>query len=174
MNPFLARLRSGSMSASLIGHFQGIHPRQCRCRSRARASLWTRHQGPSSMGFEGEVEQSWARPCRRGNGLGGVTETVIKIARWPALGRSRCRHRAATACPAGVGNSRINLRETAYRSYQTDTRRRPPRARTSCLVRQIKNGALRAKARKRSQPFPDRSRINTCAENLKRFGGKAL
>jgi len=107
-------------------------------------------------------------------GLGGVTETVIKIARWPALGRSRCRHRAATACPAGVGNSRINLRETAYRSYQTDTRRRPPRARTSCLVRQIKNGALRAKARKRSQPYPDRSRINTCAENLKRFGGKAL
>jgi hypothetical protein len=29
---------------------------------------------------------------------------------------------------------------------------------------------LRANARKRSQPFPDRSRITTCAGNLKRLG----
>jgi hypothetical protein len=39
-------------------------PLQCRCRSRARASLRTRHQGPSIMGFEDEVEQSFGRPCR--------------------------------------------------------------------------------------------------------------
>src|SRR5262245_11477647 len=40
----------------------------CRCRSRARASLRTRHQGPSIMGFEDEVEQSYGRPCRHCNG----------------------------------------------------------------------------------------------------------
>ena len=41
---------------------------QCRCRLRARASLRNRHQGPSSMGFEDEVEQSFGRPCRQTNG----------------------------------------------------------------------------------------------------------
>src|SRR5712672_3132338 len=40
-------------------------PPQCRCRSRARASLRNRHQGPSSMGFEDEAEQSFRRPCRQ-------------------------------------------------------------------------------------------------------------
>src|SRR5258706_8840563 len=40
-------------------------PPQCRCRSRARASLRNRHQGPSSMGFEDEAEQSFGRPCRQ-------------------------------------------------------------------------------------------------------------
>src|SRR5437016_13975134 len=39
-------------------------PLQRRCRSRARASLRNRHQGPSIMGFEDEVEQSYRRPCR--------------------------------------------------------------------------------------------------------------
>src|ERR1700737_1334490 len=39
-------------------------PLQCRCRSRARASLRNRHQGPSIMGFEDEVEQSYRRPYR--------------------------------------------------------------------------------------------------------------
>src|SRR6516165_3957983 len=53
---------------SRVKHFQAIPPLQCRCRSRARASLRTRHQGPSIMGFEDEVEQSFGRPCRRGNG----------------------------------------------------------------------------------------------------------
>src|SRR6202162_846460 len=43
-------------------------PLQCRCRSRARASLRNRHQGPSIMGFEDEVEQSIGRPCRQTNG----------------------------------------------------------------------------------------------------------
>src|SRR5262249_56805355 len=38
------------------------------CRLRARASLRTRRQGPSSMGFEDEVEQSFGRPCRQTNG----------------------------------------------------------------------------------------------------------
>src|SRR5262249_45878077 len=61
------------MSASLIGRlgsstFRAIHQLQRRCRSRARASLRTRHQGPSIMGFEDEVEQSYGRPCRHCNG----------------------------------------------------------------------------------------------------------
>jgi hypothetical protein len=43
-------------------------PLQCRCRSRARASLRTRHQGPSIMGFEDEAEQSVGRPCRQCDG----------------------------------------------------------------------------------------------------------
>ena len=44
--------------------FQTNHLPRCRCRSRAHAFLRTRHQGPSSMGFEDEVEQSLTRPCR--------------------------------------------------------------------------------------------------------------
>src|SRR5262249_49316347 len=60
------------MSASLIGRLgqalSGYPPVQCRCRSRARASLRSRHQGPSIMGFEDEVEQSNGRPCRQCNG----------------------------------------------------------------------------------------------------------
>jgi hypothetical protein len=63
---------SAGMSASLIGRLgqalSGYPPLQCRCRSRARASLRTRHQGPSIMGFEDEVEQSFGRPCRQCNG----------------------------------------------------------------------------------------------------------
>src|SRR6202051_4837870 len=43
-------------------------PPQCRCRSRARASLRNWHQVPSSMGFEEEAEQSFGRPCRQSNG----------------------------------------------------------------------------------------------------------
>src|SRR3974390_1519169 len=43
-------------------------PVQCRCHSRARASLRTRHQGPSIMGFEDEAEQSIGRPCRQTDG----------------------------------------------------------------------------------------------------------
>jgi hypothetical protein len=56
-------------SASLIGRLgqalSGYPPLQCRCRSRARASLRNRHEGPSIMGFEDEVEQSFGRPCRQ-------------------------------------------------------------------------------------------------------------
>src|SRR5205823_1017191 len=37
---------------------------RCGCRSRARASLRNRHQGPSIMGFEDEAEQSLGRSCR--------------------------------------------------------------------------------------------------------------
>src|SRR3954447_3726071 len=48
-----------------VKRFQTIHPLQCRCRSRARASLRNRHQGRSIMGFEDEVEQSFGRPCRQ-------------------------------------------------------------------------------------------------------------
>ena len=48
-----------------VKRFQTIHHWQCRCRSRARASLRNRHQGPSIMGFEDEVEQSLGRPCRQ-------------------------------------------------------------------------------------------------------------
>ena len=57
------------MSASLIGRWgqalSGYPPLQCRCRSRARASLRTRRKGPSSMGFENEAEQSLGRPYRQ-------------------------------------------------------------------------------------------------------------
>jgi hypothetical protein len=51
-----------------VKRFQAIHLLQCRCRSRALASLRTRHQGPSIMGFEDEVEQSFGRPCRQCDG----------------------------------------------------------------------------------------------------------
>src|SRR5271170_7520952 len=57
------------MSASLIGRLgsalSGCPTLQCRCLSRARASLRNRHQGPSIMGFEDEVEQSLPRPCHQ-------------------------------------------------------------------------------------------------------------
>src|ERR1700689_2775359 len=60
------------MSASLIGGLgsstSDYPPLQCRCHSRARASLRNRHQGPSTMGFEDEVEQSFPRPCHQMNG----------------------------------------------------------------------------------------------------------
>src|SRR5262245_5991542 len=52
---------------SRVKHFQAIHHFSVDV-AHARASLRTRHQGPSIMGFEDEVEQSFARPCRRGNG----------------------------------------------------------------------------------------------------------
>src|SRR5262249_44131640 len=59
-------------SASLIGRLgqalSGYPPTPVRCRSRARASLRTWHKGPSIMGFEDEVEQSFGRPCRQCNG----------------------------------------------------------------------------------------------------------
>ena len=64
--------RPAVMSASLIGRLgqalSGYRPAPVRCRSRAHASLRTRHQGPSIMGFEDEVEQSFGRPCRQCNG----------------------------------------------------------------------------------------------------------
>ena len=59
--------------ASLIGHWgQALSghppPVQCRCLSRARASLRNRLQGRSMMGFENEAEQSIGRPCHQTNG----------------------------------------------------------------------------------------------------------
>ena len=69
------RLLSAAMSASLIGRLgssafrlSDSPPAQYRCRSRARASRRNRHQGPSIMGFEDKVEQSFTRPCGRING----------------------------------------------------------------------------------------------------------
>jgi hypothetical protein len=60
------------MSTSLIGRLgssaSGYPPLRCRCRSRARASLRNRHQGPSIMGFEDKVEQSFGRPCPQCDG----------------------------------------------------------------------------------------------------------
>ena len=59
-------------TASLIGRLgqalSGYPPLQCRCRSRARASLRNRHQGRSIMGPEDEAEQSFGRPYRHMNG----------------------------------------------------------------------------------------------------------
>ena len=51
-----------------VKHFQCYPPLQCRCLSRARASLRNRHHGPSIMGSEEEAEQSLGRPCRQKNG----------------------------------------------------------------------------------------------------------
>ena len=56
------KLPGGSVSHWEIAPFHGAR------RSRARASLRNRHQGPSIMGFEDEVEQSLGRPCRQTNG----------------------------------------------------------------------------------------------------------
>jgi hypothetical protein len=58
------RLSAAAVSMSLSDY----PPLQCRCHSRARASLRNRHQGPSIMGFEDEVEQSLGRLCRQTNG----------------------------------------------------------------------------------------------------------
>ena len=48
-----------------VKRLQTIHHYRVRCRSRARASLRNRHQGPSIMGFEDEAEQSLPRPWRQ-------------------------------------------------------------------------------------------------------------
>src|SRR5579871_3054078 len=48
-----------------VKHFQTIRHCSVDVASRARASLRNRHQGPSIMGFEDEVEQSLPRPCRQ-------------------------------------------------------------------------------------------------------------
>jgi len=64
----IAAMTSSSLIGRLGQALSGYPPSQCRCRSRARASLRTRHQGPSIMGFEDEVEQSVGRPCRRCDG----------------------------------------------------------------------------------------------------------
>jgi len=76
MSPFHPESRRGServrMSASLIGRLGSsafrLPPLLFRCLSRARASLRNRHQGPSIMGSEDEVERSKGRPCRRFEG----------------------------------------------------------------------------------------------------------
>src|SRR5579862_963249 len=69
------------MSASLIGRLGSstfrLSTTQCRCRSRARASLRNRHQGRSIMGFEDEVERSFGRPCRQTNGRSKQTCELI-------------------------------------------------------------------------------------------------
>jgi len=75
-NPLLRAKRTsqiaGGMSASLIGRFGSSAFRRSTSTvsmsSRARASLRNRHQGPSIMGFENEMEQSIGRPCRQMNG----------------------------------------------------------------------------------------------------------
>ena len=62
--------------------FSGYPPLQCRCRSRARASLRNRHQGPSSMGFEDEVEQSFGRPSligRLGSSVFRLSTTTVSM-----------------------------------------------------------------------------------------------
>jgi len=89
------------MSASLIGRLgqalSGYLPLQCRCRSRARASLRTRHQGSSIMGFEDEVEQSFGRPCRQCNGrlkrTNELTSYCRRIAQHPHVFHPPAFHR---------------------------------------------------------------------------------
>jgi hypothetical protein len=86
------------LSASLIGRLGSsafrLSTNSCRCRSRARASLRTRHHGPSIMGFEDEVEQSFGRPCRRCNGrlkrTNELTSSIVpRGTSFPQLGGAR-------------------------------------------------------------------------------------
>ena len=63
---------TSSMSAFLIGRSgQALSdyppPLQCRCRSRARASLRNRHQGPSIMGVEGDPKHVSTSYAERNN-----------------------------------------------------------------------------------------------------------
>src|SRR5712671_1715679 len=82
--PFAARLRSlefnssritaaEKLSASLIGHsgssaFQTIHPYSVDVAHGLVLLFGIGTKGPSIMGFEDEVEQSFGRPCRQTNG----------------------------------------------------------------------------------------------------------
>ena len=72
--PFPASL-IGRLGSSLIDY----PPPQCRCRSRARASLGNRHQGRSIMGSEDEVEQSLPRPRRTDDGSKRTCELTSSI-----------------------------------------------------------------------------------------------
>src|SRR5262249_16461864 len=51
-----------------VKRFQTIHHDSVDVAPRARASLRNRHQGPSIMGFEDEVERSYGRPYREIDG----------------------------------------------------------------------------------------------------------
>jgi hypothetical protein len=61
----------------LVKRFQTYPPLRCRYHSRARASLRNRHRGPSSMGFEEEVEQSFDRTCPRARTVQGTRRTHL-------------------------------------------------------------------------------------------------
>ena len=117
-----------------VKHFQAIHRLQCRCLSRARASLRNRHQGPSIMGSEDEAEQSLPRPCRQSDGRSKrkyeLTSSIVprgtSFHRWvelefPPIGfdRSRC-HAAAAACSRVQRNS---VPSTQMRCMITASRR---------------------------------------------------
>ena len=95
-------------------------PLQCRCHSRARASLRNRHQGPSSMGSEDEAEQSNGRPCRPTNGrskrTSELTSSIVPrgtpFHRWVEVEFSpiaydpvllSCGRRRLLPCPAELG-----------------------------------------------------------------------
>src|SRR5258705_9521725 len=63
----------GSYAASLIGHsgssaFQTIHPYSVDVAHGLVLLFGIGTKGPSIMGFEDEVEQSFGRPCRQTNG----------------------------------------------------------------------------------------------------------
>jgi len=113
-------LTSGLLYSAVWGQaLSDYPPLQCRCRSRARASLRNRHQGPSIMGFEDEAEQSLPRPCRqcygRSNRKYELTSSIVprgtsfhrKVEfEFPPIGSdlSRC-HAAAAACSRVHRNS---------------------------------------------------------------------
>jgi len=75
--PFLSQSARGrcleAMSASLIGHsgssaFQTIHHYSVDVAHGLALLFGIGTRGPSIMGFEDEVEQSFGRPCRQTNG----------------------------------------------------------------------------------------------------------
>ena len=103
-----------------VKHFQTIGHCKCRCRSRARASLRNRHQGPSIMGSEDEVEQSNGRPCRQSDGRSKrtceLTSSIVPRGTsfhrsvelgFPSIGtdaaRFSCCGRGLLLCPAERG-----------------------------------------------------------------------
>ena len=70
-----------------VKHFQTIRHCSVDVASRARASLRNRHQGPSIMGVEDEVEQSYPRPCRQFERQVQADERTHLIHRPPAIYR---------------------------------------------------------------------------------------
>ena len=108
-------------------------PLQCRCRSRARASLRNRHHGPSIMGFENEVEQSIARRCRQTDGRSKrtceLTSSIVPRGtsfhrsvelEFPPIGCDLHGFHAATACSLVHRNS---VPSTQMRCMITASRR---------------------------------------------------
>ena len=153
-------VRVGSaLSASLIGRLGSsafrLSTMQCRGHSRARASLRNRHQGPSIMGFEDEVEQSFGRPCRQSDGRSKRTSELTSsiVPRGTSFHRSvelefllsdlilRGFHAAAVACSRvqrnSVPSTHIRCRITARRRASATIAFFIPRRLAICIAQAL-------------------------------------